>query len=275
MSKVIKTAAVQLNAGADIHDNIDAAAALIREAASAGAKFIATPENTDSIRRRHADKLATTGDADTHIGIPFFSDLAKELEIELLIGSMGVKVSDQKLANRSHFFCADGKIKATYDKIHMFDVTLSRAEFYKESSDIEPGSRAVLTDIYGVKMGLSICYDLRFPYLYRNYAQNGAHIFTVPAAFTVPTGKAHWEVLLRARAIENGAFVVAPAQGGEHEGGRKTYGHSLIIGPWGEVLAQKDDDKPGFITANLDMEEVAKARKAIPALTHDKEIVIE
>lgn len=272
MPNVIRTAAVQLNAQPDIRENLAQAESLIREAAGQGARFIATPENTDHIRRRHADKLANSGDEKSHVGIPFFSDLAKELEIDLLIGSMGVKVDEQKLANRSYHFGPDGKIKATYDKIHMFDVTLSRAEFYKESSDIAPGTKAVMSEIDGAKLGLSICYDLRFPYLYRKYAQNGAYILSVPAAFTVPTGSAHWEVLLRARAIENGAFVIAPAQGGEHEGGRKTFGHALIIGPWGEVLARQDNDKPGFVLADLDMDEVDKARKAIPALTHDKEI---
>jgi predicted amidohydrolase len=272
MSETLKVACIQLNSGPDMQDNLDAAAELIRSAAAQGAQFIATPENTDQIRRKQADRLETSGDEHTHLAIPFFSDIAKTLHVELLIGSIGVKVSDTHLANRSILFGKDGEVKAAYDKIHMFDVTLSRNEFYKESSDIKPGKGAVLTDICGVKTGLSICYDLRFPYLYRHYGHKGVQILTVPAAFTVPTGKAHWEVLLRARAIENGAFVIAPAQGGEHEGGRKTYGHSLIIGPWGEILAEKKDDRPGTIYAELDLDEVEKARKAIPSLTHDKKI---
>lgn len=271
MSTILKTACIQMSVGPEIAENLKQAEELIRQAAADGATFIATPENTDSIRRKHADKISALGEAENP-AIAFFSALAKELSVDLLIGSIAVRVSKNKLANRSHHFGPDGLLKKVYDKIHMFDVTLSRAEFYKESSDIEAGQDAVMTDIQGVKIGLSVCYDLRFPYLYRHYAHAGAQILSVPAAFTVPTGKAHWQVLLRARAIENGAFVIAPAQGGEHEGGRKTYGRSMIVGPWGEILAIKDDDTPGFIIADLDMAEVEKARQAIPSLTHDREI---
>lgn len=275
MAEVIKAACVQLNSGPDINENLELAEGLIRDAAGQGAKLIATPENTDYIRRYAKEKLEISGDEHSHPPIAFFSDLAQELEVHLLIGSLGIKISETQLANRSHLFGPDGGLKATYDKIHMFDVTLSRTEFYNESKEYRPGERAVIADMDGIKIGMSICYDVRFPYLYRDLAKARAQILCVPAAFTVPTGQAHWEVLLRARAIETGSFVLAPAQGGEHEGGRITYGHSLIIAPWGEVIAELEHDKPGIIMADLDLDEVSKARQAIPALKHDREYEIE
>lgn len=258
-----------MTSGPDIGQNLQAAAAFIREAAAQGARFVATPENTDQMRRRSEDRLESAGDEKTHPAIPFFADLAQELEIWLLIGSIGVRVSEEKLANRSHLFSPDGRLAATYDKIHMFDVKLSRTEFYNESKDNAAGARAVVADMGGVQLGMSICYDVRFPHLHRDLAKAGAQILSVPAAFTVPTGQAHWEVLLRARAIETGSYVIAPAQTGEHEGGRQTYGHSMIIGPWGEILDVLPEGH-GIITADLRLEEVEKARRSIPALTHDR-----
>ena len=269
MAEIIKAACVQMTSGPDINENLKAAEELIREAAAQGAGFIATPENTDQIRRYVKDRVATSGDMDSHIAIPFFSALADKLDIWLLVGSIGV-LHGERLANRSMLFSPTGKIVQTYDKIHMFDVTLSRNEFYKESSEFEPGSEAILADVDAAKLGMGICYDIRFPHLWRDLAKQGADILSAPAAFTVPTGQAHWEVLLRARAIETGAFVVAPAQTGEHEGGRKTYGHSMIINPWGEILAAMGPEI-GIISADLDLGEVAKARAAIPALEHDRE----
>lgn len=274
MADILKAACVQMTSGPDIRDNMKTAATLIREAAGQGARFIATPENTDQMRRKSEDRLASSGDERTHPAIAFFAALAEELGIWLLIGSMGVRVSEDKLANRSHLFSPQGRLAATYDKIHMFDVKLSRTEFYNESKDNDAGARAVVADMDGARLGMSICYDVRFPHLHRDLAKAGAQILSVPAAFTVPTGQAHWEVLLRARAIETGSYVLAPAQTGEHEGGRRTYGHSMIIGPWGEILAAIPEGH-GIITADLRMEEVARVRAAIPALTHDRPYRIE
>ena len=183
-------------------------------------------------------------------------------------------VQGEKLANRSILFAPDGKIAQTYDKIHLFDVTLSRSEFYKESAEIEPGREAVIADLGVAKLGMGICYDIRFPHLWRDLAKAGAQILSAPAAFTVPTGQAHWEVLLRARAIETGSFVIAPAQTGEHEGGRQTYGHSMIINPWGEILAAMNEEI-GMITADLNLEDIEKARTAIPALQHDRDFELK
>ncbi|MFK7839032.1 MAG: carbon-nitrogen hydrolase family protein [Bdellovibrionales bacterium] len=263
--KIIRTACVQMTSGADIDANLKTADYFIREAAEQGATFIATPEMTDSIMRYTRDKLASTSDK----SLQHFSNLAKELNIWLLAGSFGVKTSQDKLANRSMLFAPDGSCRAHYDKIHMFDVTLSRKEFYRESSDYEAGDKAVIVDCNDFKVGMGVCYDLRFPHLWRDLAKAGANILTAPAAFTVPTGGAHWEVLLRARAIETGCFVIAPAQIGEHYEGRETYGHSMIISPWGEILANAQDSQ-GIIIADLDMEAVEKSRKSIPALAHDR-----
>ena len=215
-------------------------------------------------------KLQSCFSADTHPAIPYYAELAKELEIWLLIGSMAIKVGD-KMANRSFLFSDKGDVVATYDKIHLFDVDLPTGESHRESDHVQAGTKAVTADTPWGKIGMSICYDVRFAYLYRKLAHMGASIMTVPAAFTVPTGQAHWKTLLRARAIETGAFVLAPGQCGEHEGGRKTYGHSLIIDPWGDVLAEADD-KPCIITAELDLSVVAKTRNAIPALKHDRPV---
>lgn len=270
MEKMVKTACIQLNAGPVIEDNLQAAQALIREAAAQGAQFIATPENTCHMRSPQSEKLKTAKPEDTHPGIPFFSELARELGVWLLAGSISIRLDDNRIANRSFLFSDSGQIAARYDKIHLFDVDLPTGESHRESALVRPGEKAVVAPLPWGKLGLSICYDLRFAYLYRDLAKAGASIISVPAAFTVPTGQAHWHTLLRARAIETGAFVIAPAQCGEHEGGRRTYGHSLIISPWGEILAEGGEE-PGIVMADLDLELVAKARAAIPALKHDRE----
>lgn len=266
---ILRAACIQMTSGPVLSDNLAQAENLIRAAAAQGAQFVATPENTDLMCRKTADKLAQVGDEAAHPAIAFFSALAQDLGIWLLIGSLGVKVSETQLANRSHLFSPQGVLMATYDKIHMFDVQLSRTEFYNESKDNRAGMRAVLADMDGIGLGMSICYDVRFGHLHRDLAKAGAQILSVPAAFTVPTGQAHWSVLLRARAIETGCFVLAPAQTGTHEGGRQTYGHAMIIGPWGEVLAEAGQDT-GVILADLDLSAVDKARTAIPALQHDR-----
>jgi predicted amidohydrolase len=268
----VKFACVQLTAGPDVGPNLDAAAALIREAAAAGAKFIFTPENTSIIEPDRALALAKSFTQDEHPGLPLFSALAKDLGVWLLIGSMPIRVEPERLANRSFLIDDQGRVITHYDKIHLFDVDLPNGEVYRESERIRPGAQAVLAPTPWGGLGMTVCYDLRFPYLYRDLAHAGASIISIPAAFTVPTGEAHWHVLLRARAIETGCFVLAPAQCGTHAGNRRTYGHSLIVAPWGEILAEAGD-RPGTISAEIDFAKVAAARNMIPSLRHDRDYV--
>ena len=265
----MRIAAVQMRSGADISANLDAADALIRRAAAEGAEFIATPEMTHILQRSPKRLFAAIQNESDDLGVRYFSRLSKELGINLLIGSLAIKTAAKRAANRSFLFGREGRIKARYDKIHLFDVTVSAEETWKESNVYDRGEQAVMAEIDGAKLGLSICYDLRFPQLYRHYGQSGAEIITVPAAFTKPTGQAHWESLLRARAIETGSFVIAPAQGGLHEDGRKTYGHSMIIGPWGDIREQLEHAEPGFISADIDIADVEDARRKIPAWNHN------
>lgn len=274
MNKTFKAACVQMNSAAEIAPNLESATRLIRDAASAGAQLIMTPENTTLIEPNRARQLAKTPTEEAHPGVPHFSALARELGIWLLIGSMPVRAeedrADKRIANRSFLFGPTGGIVARYDKIHMFDVDLPNGETYRESNGVRPGEQAVVAATPWGALGLTICYDVRFAYLHRALAHAGAVMLTVPAAFTVPTGQAHWHVLLRARAIETGCFVFAPAQTGEHAEGRLTYGHSLIVSPWGEVLADAGE-APGYIVADIDLEQVSKARSMVPALRHDRE----
>jgi predicted amidohydrolase len=265
-----KAACVQLRSSDDVAENIRETVRLVREAAARGAVFVATPENTTLMAPDGGAKLAQSYDEAHDPALPVFSDLAKELKIWLLAGSLAIRVSETKTANRSFLFAPDGRISARYSKIHLFDVQLASGEVYRESHTVAGGDEAVMAETPWGGIGLSICYDVRFPQLYRRLAQKGAFLFTVPSAFTVPTGSAHWHVLLRARAIENGAFVVAPAQGGEHANGRKTYGHSLIVSPWGDVLAEAGTD-PGVIVADIDPELSAEARAKVPNLQHDRQ----
>ncbi|HEX2580445.1 MAG TPA: carbon-nitrogen hydrolase family protein [Dongiaceae bacterium] len=265
----MKIACVQMNAGRDIGANLAASAELIRAAAGQEARLIATPENTTMIEPVRAEALARTPDEAHHPGLPFYAQLAKETGRFLLIGSMPVKLAPDRLANRSYLFAPDGTVLARYDKIHLFDVALKGGETYRESDQIRPGGQAVLAELPEARLGMTICYDLRFAALYRALAQAGADILSVPAAFTVPTGEAHWHVLLRARAIETGSFVIAPAQCGTHAEGRRTYGHSLIVGPWGDIRAEAGNE-PGVILAECDIEDVRAARRMIPALRHDR-----
>lgn len=274
--ETLHVACVQLNAGQDLDDNLAKAADLIRQASarlpSDGPRLIATPEMTSGIIKGSRAQFEAAYTASEHPGIPFFANLAHEVSAHLLVGSMAIRPEaddpDQRLFNRSLLFHPRGAMVASYDKIHMFDVDVAGDQAYRESKAYKPGEdQPVLAALDGVKLGMSICYDVRFPNLYRQLAQAGASVIAVPAAFTVPTGKAHWEVLLRSRAIETGAYVIAPAQTGEHYPGRATYGHSMIISPWGQVL-QAAGDQPGVITASLDLAAVAKARAAIPAWQH-------
>ncbi len=266
MSRKLRVAAVQMRSGIDAAKNRAQALPLIREAASAGARLIATPEMTLRLDRDRPRLMQSTTDEKNESELPAWGRMAQELGVWILLGSAPIAAGNGKVFNRSFLFNDDGKIVARYDKIHLFDVTLGGTENYRESNGVEAGAKAVLTEgPMHSKLGLTICYDVRFPNLYRALGQAGAEIIAVPAAFTVPTGEAHWETLLRARAIENGAFVIAPAQGGMHEDGRATYGHSIIIDPWGKVLAKLDHDAPGFITADLDLDQVAAARAKVPA----------
>jgi len=273
MSDIVKVGLVQMSAGPDIAENIIAAETLIREAAAKGAQFILTPENTCHIRRPATEKLKSAKSLEGHPVIVRFAALAKELGVWIMAGSISVLLPEQKILNRSIMIDANGNIVAEYDKIHLFDVDLPTGEVHRESTTVKPGERAVIAETPWGKVGMTICYDLRFASLFRALAKGGATILTVPAAFTVPTGKAHWHTLLRARAIENGAFVLAPAQCGTHEGDRKTYGHSLIIDPWGVILADAGEET-GVIVADLDLNAVKTAREAIPALLHDREYSI-
>jgi predicted amidohydrolase len=267
--KAFKAACVQLRSSDDVAQNISETARLVREAAARGAQFIATPENTTLMAPDGGAKLAHSFDEAHDPALPVFASLAKELNVWLLIGSLAIKVSDTKTANRSFLFAPDGNVIARYSKIHLFDVALASGEVYRESNTVAGGGQAVVADTAFGPIGLSICYDLRFPQLYRRLAQKGAFLFSVPSAFTVPTGEAHWHVLLRARAIEDGAFVIAPAQGGTHANGRKTYGHSLIVAPWGEVLVEAGTE-PGVILADIDPALSAQARARVPNLQHDR-----
>ena len=261
----MKLAAIQLRSGSGIDANIAASTELIRKAAAQGASFIATPEMTNIVQRSPKRLHAAIKPMENAPEMTAFAALAKELNIDLLIGSMAFKSGEDRAVNRAVLFNRQGDVVTHYDKIHLFDVTISRAETWKESNVYDRGTKSVSADISGAKLGLSICYDIRFPKLYQSYAQNGVHIIAAPAAFTVPTGDAHWETLLRARAIETGSFIIAPAQGGPHDDGRTTWGRSMIIGPWGDIRAVIDNDEPGFCVAEIDLSDVNTARTKIPA----------
>ena len=266
----LRVACVQLCSGEDAAANVATATRFIRDAHAAGATFIATPENTAMMSADGGAKLALSFTQNDDPALHAFTALARELGIWLLIGSLAIKVSETKTANRSFLIGPDGAIAARYDKIHLFDIDLPSGETYRESKTVRAGGEAVVADTPWAKLGLTICYDLRFPHLYRTLAKRGAKILTVPSAFTATTGRAHWHVLLRARAIETGCFVIAPAQGGMHASGRETYGHSLIVGPWGEVLAEAGTE-PGWVSAYLDLQEVEAVRIRLPSLTHDRD----
>ena len=259
---------VQMRSGLDPARNVADALAMIREAAGQGAALVATPEMTtlvDRKPRRLVDALPDGDFGDEHGAA--FEGTARTLGIHLLVGSMPVVLSraPRRIANRSVLYGPEGRV-AAYDKIHLFDVDLPTGESWRESSAYRAGEEAVVARAGAARLGLSVCYDLRFPALYRRLAQAGADVLCVPAAFTVPTGEAHWEVLLRARAIECGAFVLAPAQGGAHEDGRVTYGRSMVVDPWGRVVACKGDDAPGVLMADLDLAAVGDTRSRVPSL---------
>lgn len=270
----MKVAAIQMRSGTRIAENIRSAESLIREAAKQGAQFIATPEMTH-VLNRHSKSLFEAISYETEDrAVKTFSTLAKELSIFLLIGSLAIKTKDCRAANRSFLFGPTGDILARYDKIHLFDVAVSDQETWTESRIYDKGHQAVLADLDGLTLGLSVCYDIRFAALYRAYAQAGAHIISVPAAFTRPTGKAHWETLLKARAIETGSYIIAPAQGGRHEDGRETWGRSMIIDPWGDIVSALDHDAPAILMGGVDIEAVLSVRKKIPAWSVDPDFTV-
>jgi predicted amidohydrolase len=271
---ILRAGLVQLRSGRDMARNLADTAELIRQAAGQGAALVATPEMTnilepDRPRLRGLAKLQSEDES-----VAGFSALAAELGIWLNIGSLALMGDDGSLINRSLLFDPAGTLRAHYDKIHLFDVDLPTGESLRESQAFRGGSRAVVLDAARCRLGLTICYDVRFPGLFRQMAKAGAEVITVPSAFTVPTGEAHWHVLLRARAIETGCFILAAAQGGHHESGRETFGHSLAVGPWGGVLAEAGQD-PCAIVVDLDLAEVAAARRRIPALTHDRPFALQ
>lgn len=264
-----KLALVQMNSGNDLAANVAALSRSLQDARDAGAQLIATPENTGLLGADTADTLAKALPESSHPVLALAQSFARQHGVWILIGSIHVRVDAERCRNRSYLIDAEGRVVAHYDKIHMFDARLPHGE-YRESATFVPGERAVVADTPWGKLGMTICYDVRFAQLYRKLAQAGATMLSVPAAFTVPTGQAHWHVLLRARAIEHGCYVLAPAQVGLHANGRRTYGHSVIVAPWGEVLADAGDAGPGVVTAEIDPEEIRKAREALPSLGHDR-----
>jgi predicted amidohydrolase len=266
---------VQLSVTDDPAANLPGTLALVRQAAAQGAGFVLTPELTNGLSSSRAHQRAVFRPEGQDPTLAALQAEAQALGLWLLVGSLGLLTGDAdgRFANRSFLIAPDGSIAARYDKIHMFDVNVTETEVYRESEGYRPGARAVLADTPFARIGMTVCYDLRFPQLYRRLAQAGAQVLTVPAAFNHITGAAHWEVLLRARAIETGCFVLAPAQTGFHaetQGkGRRTHGHSLAVAPWGEVLADGGTD-PGVTLVDLDLGAVAKARHRVPSLSHDR-----
>lgn len=265
-------AAIQMTSGDDLAANIAMLEPLVQEAVARGATLVATPENVFYMRREGTARLADVA-ADVHPGIVWAKEAAKRYGIWLLIGSIrALEAGQEKAFNRSIMVSPQGEIVAAYDKIHLFDVTLEQGQSYLESSQALPGAVAVTAALPMATVGLSVCYDVRFPALYQALSARGATVLTVPSAFTRPTGQAHWHTLLKARAIENACYVIAPAQCGVHPGGRETFGHSLIIDPWGVVLAEATADAPGVITAEMDPARVAQVRAQVPVLMHRKVI---
>ncbi|HWU25739.1 MAG TPA: carbon-nitrogen hydrolase family protein [Rhizomicrobium sp.] len=264
-----RAAMIQMRSGLNPAANIDAAARMIGEAKAAGADYVLTPEMTNILAARREQLFAAIVEEENDASLAMLRELARKSAIYIHIGSLAIRLTHERAANRSFLIDPKGEIVARYDKIHMFDVDLADGESYRESRNYRPGELAVLADLPWGRMGLTVCYDLRFPALYRALAEAGATMLTIPSAFTRQTGEAHWHVLIRTRAIENGCFVFAAAQGGRHENGRETYGHSLIVDPWGRIIAEGGTE-PGIVTAEIDLAEVAKARGRIPSLQHGR-----
>ncbi|HKY86730.1 MAG TPA: carbon-nitrogen hydrolase family protein [Pseudorhodoplanes sp.] len=264
---------IQMRSGREPSANLEAAVKMIGEAKKAGADYVQTPEMTNIMEMSREKLFETIAPEEFDISLAAFRDLARKLSIYIHVGSLAIKVSPDRAANRGFLIDPKGEIVARYDKIHMFDVDLGNGESYRESRNYRAGELAVVTDLPWARFGISVCYDLRFPSLYRALAEAGASILTIPSAFTRQTGEAHWHVLMRARAIENGCFVLAAAQGGTHENGRETFGHSLAVDPWGRVIAEGGTE-PGVVMAEIDQAAVAAARARIPSLQHGRRFEI-
>ena len=277
MSSAFTASCIQFTSARDYEPNIRVVSDLVRRARDGGADFVLTPENTGLTEPIGKLRREKARDEANHPVLAALREVARETGVWLLIGSLAVDLSrepgaadnERRLANRSYLVDPDGAVVARYDKIHMFDVDLAGGESYRESNAFRPGGQTVLTETPWGVLGMTVCYDLRFPQLYRTLAHAGADFLAIPSAFTVPTGTAHWHVLMRARAIENGCFVFAPAQWGEHAEGRRTYGHSLIVDPWGEVLADAGEGV-GIVSARIEVDAIAKARRMVPSLQHDR-----
>ena len=266
-------AMVQLRTGLLPGPSFEQAAALIRDAASQGADYVQTPEVSNMMQVNRAALFEHLASEDEDVSLKGYRALARELKIHLHIGSLALRATPERAVNRSFLIGPGGDILASYDKIHMFDIDLGNGESYRESANYQPGETAVISDLPWGRIGLTFCYDVRFPSLYRALAESGASFLTVPSAFTKKTGEAHWTTLLRARAIENGCFVFAAAQAGLHENKRETFGHSLIVDPWGTVLAEGGVE-PGVVLATIDPTKVESARKSIPSLQHGRRFSI-
>jgi predicted amidohydrolase len=262
-------AMVQMRTSLSPEASFKQADSLVREAASQGANYVQTPEVSNLIQKNRKALFELLAPEQEDLSLKAYRELARELNIYLHVGSLALKATPDRAVNRSFLIAPDGGILASYDKIHMFDIELDGGESYRESANYQPGETAVISDLPWGRIGLTICYDVRFPALYRALAEAGAAFITVPSAFTVRTGEAHWQPLLRARAIENGCYIFAAAQAGKHESGRETYGHSLIVDPWGVVLAEGGVE-PGIVMAKIDPVKVESARKSIPSLQHGR-----
>jgi deaminated glutathione amidase len=268
-SGAFRVGLIQMRSGRDPRANFDDAAALIRQAKDAGADCVLTPEMTNVMESSRERLFGVIATEESDLSLAGFRELARALKIHAQVGSLAIKLGPEKAANRSFLIDPTGEIVARYDKIHMFDVDLANGESYRESRTYRAGDLAVCADLPWGRLGLTICYDLRFPALYRALAEAGACFLTIPSAFTRQTGEAHWHVLLRARAIETGCFVFAAAQGGKHESGRETFGHSLVVDPWGRVLAEGGTE-PSVVIADVDPSEIAAARARVPSLQHGR-----
>jgi predicted amidohydrolase len=262
-------AMVQMRTSLSPEASFKQAESLVREAASQGANYVQTPEVSNLVQKNRKALFELLAPEQEDLSLKAYRELARELNIYLHVGSLALRATPDRAVNRSFLIAPDGGILASYDKIHMFDIELDGGESYRESANYQPGETAVISDLPWGRIGLTICYDVRFPALYRALAEAGAAFITVPSAFTVRTGEAHWQPLLRARAIENGCYIFAAAQAGKHESGRETYGHSLIVDPWGVVLAEGGVE-PGIVMAKIDPVKVESARKSIPSLQHGR-----
>nr|WP_314257186.1 carbon-nitrogen hydrolase family protein [uncultured Devosia sp.] len=270
----MKIAAIQMRSGLDPDDNLAALEPMLAETAKAGVRYALTPEVTVIFPENRDQLRSVAAPFEDHPQLRRIGTLARQHGMFVHIGSLAVPLPDGRFANRSVLFGPDGAIIATYDKIHLFDADISGLNAYRESATYAGGERAVTAELGEFTLGMSICYDMRFPKLYNSLANAGANLIAVPAAFTVPTGQAHWHVLLRARAIETGSYVIAAAQGGQHPNGRATYGHSLVIDPWGRIIAELDHDEPGVLVAEIAMDHVVDARQRIPALANARDFAL-